>query len=389
MDGMDNLARWVEDVFYNLTDNIGPRMAGTNENVLAGSLLSSYVQDIVGLVDKFKFKVTKWIPKTWKIRIDGVEYKSLPLGFSPSGNVCSDPAYVYKASKYEFESRDVYGKIAIATRGGDLRCEQKYRNITEAGAIGFVQIMDTPNGILRAEKIASDKIGPIPAVEITYEDGMRLLRKMKKGVNVNISIETKVEDGRIEVSNIIGGDIDRSPIILTAHFDSWFNTPGAFDNASGVISALLAAKISKLKNIAVILFNAEEFGLLGSKSYSREKACELSEKLILNLDVCACKNSISYTLQTNSRRLAKAAVEASDQTGIDISITSKLSQHSDHWPFAKEGLKVGFLFQNSCSIHTHTSYDTPEKVGVKSIIRTAKLVGKIIENFINKTSKDY
>jgi|GEM_PF-3278195 len=386
---MDDLTKWVENAFYNLTDNIGQRMAGTNNNELAEKVLSNYIKDVTGTVEKFRFEITRWVPKQWKIEVDGVEYKSLLLGFSPSGSASSDPVYVYRASKYEFDSGDVDGKIAVAVRGGDLRCEQKYQNIAESGAVGFVQVMDIPNGILRAEKIASNKIGPIPAVEITYEDGMRLIRKIEKNRSVNVSIKTVIEGGREEVSNIIGGDIDRSPIILTAHYDSWFNTPGAFDNASGVISVLSAAKISKLNSIAVILFNAEEFGLLGSKSYSQKKAYELSEKLILNLDVCACKNSVLYTLQTNSRRLAKAAVKAADQAGLEIVVTSKLSHHSDHWPFAKEGVKVGFLFQNSCNIHTHTPYDTPEKVGVKSIIRTAKFTSKIIENLINKTSPSH
>ncbi len=383
---MDDLTVWVENAFYKLTDDIGPRMAGTSNNELAGEVLSDYIKDVTGTLEKFKFGITRWVPKQWKIEVDGVEYKSLPLGFSPSGSASSNPVYVYRASKYEFDSGDVDGKIAVAVRGGDLRCEQKYQNMVESGAAGFVQVMDIPNGILRAENVASNKIGSIPAVEITYEDGMRLIRKMEKGRNVNVLIKAAIEEGRGEVLNIIGGDIDRSPIILTAHYDSWFNTPGAFDNASGVISVLSTVKISKLNSIAVILFNAEEFGLLGSKSYCQEKAYKLSEKVILNLDVCACKNSSLYTLQTNSRRLAKAAVKAAGQTGLELVITSKLSHHSDHWPFAEEGVKVGFLFQNSCGIHTHTPYDTPEKVGVKSIIRTAKFTSKIIENFINKTN---
>ena len=59
--------------------------------------------------------------------------------------------------------------------------------------------------------------------------------------------------------------------IIGAHFDAVPGTPGADDNASGVVALLEAARVTApsdaAKSIEWIAFNAEEYGMVGSSHY--------------------------------------------------------------------------------------------------------------------------
>merc|ERR1719156_287513 len=85
-----------------------------------------------------------------------------------------------------------------------------------------------------------------------------------------------------QLSNIVGykegTDLAHETILIGAHYDSvnWKSgtdvaAPGIDDNASGLAAVLLLAKalakIETRRNIALVAFNAEEEGLLGSKHF--------------------------------------------------------------------------------------------------------------------------
>jgi len=65
-------------------------------------------------------------------------------------------------------------------------------------------------------------------------------------------------------------------IILGAHFDSFTNSPGANDNASGTAVVLAVARYlvdvpCRNSPVTVVLFDGEENGLLGSRAYAPTK----------------------------------------------------------------------------------------------------------------------
>ena len=56
------------------------------------------------------------------------------------------------------------------------------------------------------------------------------------------------------------------------------------DNTSGVATVMTLAKYSENDNVALILFDNEELGLLGSKAYNKAHKDMMKEKLLINLD---------------------------------------------------------------------------------------------------------
>ena len=80
----------------------------------------------------------------------------------------------------------------------------------------------------------------------------------------------------ININNIIGkisGENNKKAIILTAHFDAWYN--GAVDNASGVSAVIEIAKnlkefskTNKLnQDVIFLMTNAELYGYRGSEEF--------------------------------------------------------------------------------------------------------------------------
>jgi hypothetical protein len=107
-------------------------------------------------------------------------------------------------------------------------------------------------------------------------------------------------DGSVEThrsANVVA-ELQLSPntgndeeVILSAHWDSYRDSPGADDNASGVGVLLeLARYFSMLKNapggtIKFVSFGAEELGMVGSRVYLTEHQADLADcALVINLD---------------------------------------------------------------------------------------------------------
>jgi len=87
----------------------------------------------------------------------------------------------------------------------------------------------------------------------------------------------------------VGTEFPEEYIVISAHFDQP-DSPGADDNASGIAGVLEIARIlsqySFKRSIMYIAFNAEEYGMVGSRDFT--KLCALNDMNILccfNLDM--------------------------------------------------------------------------------------------------------
>lgn len=81
----------------------------------------------------------------------------------------------------------------------------------------------------------------IPSVYMTDEEGHRL----QDNVGKPIHLESRANRIPASGCNVVArrGDFSHSRIALTTHIDSKYNTPGALDNATGVVLLLLLAKL--------------------------------------------------------------------------------------------------------------------------------------------------
>ncbi len=115
-----------------------------------------------------------------------------------------------------------------------------------------------------------------------------------KTVRVEFSINTKRPDSYSDkITNILARKPrTRDCFIVSAHYDSFFNTVGAHDNASGTVALLrLAGRLAQRKYADVkptlCFFDAEEWNKYGSKCFVNDRVKDSSLKtfaLQVNID---------------------------------------------------------------------------------------------------------
>lgn len=136
-----------------------------------------------------------------------------------------------------------------------------------------------------------DGVAPIPAGALSLPDAANLERMFARGKPITLKLTLTPRDlGMTESGNVVG-EITGSnpalpPVLIACHIDSWWNSPGAFDDAAGCGIVAAAAKrvgavARPLRTIRVLMAGAEETGLWGSKAYS---TAHLSHPIAVGLE---------------------------------------------------------------------------------------------------------
>ncbi len=123
-------------------------------------------------------------------------------------------------------------------------------------------------------------VAPTPAAAMSVPDAENLERMFARADGRPITIKLELNPRQIGtttsgnvVGEIVGRDPSLPPVLLACHLDSWWNSPGAFDDGAGCgIIAAAALNVQRsgqpLRTIRVLFAGAEETGLWGSKAYS-------------------------------------------------------------------------------------------------------------------------
>jgi aminopeptidase YwaD len=127
----------------------------------------------------------------------------------------------------------------------------------------------------------------IPSVYMTEEEGKRLLRHTGK------SILLKSHSRRIptDAYNVIArkGKNTTGRIVITAHIDAKKGSPGAIDNATGVIVLLLVAEILKdydgNRKLEIVALNGEDYySVPGQMDYIHKNQNKFND-IFLNINI--------------------------------------------------------------------------------------------------------
>jgi hypothetical protein len=177
--------------------------------------------------------------------------------------------------------------------------------------------------------------------------------------------------------------------IISAHYDTLLNCPGADDDAAGVAAVLTAATVlsqySFNHTIRFVLFSGEEQGLHGSRSYA-EEAYNKCDNIIasINLDM------IGYA--SNSEEEGKIRIyENAPSSWIVDEYTIPISQQyaelldfevlvfddptghdSDYLSFWKFGHDALFYHEYKWNSYIHTTDDTIENMNIHYATKVAR-----------------
>ncbi len=191
--------------------------------------------------------------------------------------------------------------------------------------------------------------------------------------SVVVDTFTELIDGRLrKCRNVlaykIGTEFPYHHIVVGAHRDSEVGSPGADDNGSGMAAVLDIARVWRSTDtratIVFALFDAEEWGLLGSFHYVQE-ALQQNERIpfMLNMDMISYyenENEAKVCYEAPSEPFAQLWIDLADSIS-SIGITGYLVEgfgSSDHESFSQYGYDAIFAFENVLSTVFHTPQDS-------------------------------
>ena len=123
----------------------------------------------------------------------------------------------------------------------------------------------------------------IPAIALSNPDADQLVRLIGYGHTPKIRLNIQTKDlGAIVTKNVIGEITGREfpdeVVVIGGHLDSWDLGTGAVDDGAGVTIAMATAALIKnntkerpRRTIRVILWGAEELGLIGARAYAKAR----------------------------------------------------------------------------------------------------------------------
>lgn len=297
------------DIVESLTVEVGPRLAGSPKDIIAVNWAMNKLTSLgFDKVYKEPVQVPIWERGEAKAKI--ISPVEQPLVITALGGSIATPVTGIRARIARFDSLealqqanpdDVKGKIAfidqkterhITGEGygksvggrskGAVAAAQKGAVAIVIRSIGTDHDRMAHTGVMRYQ----DGVTKIPAAAMSNPDADLVDAMLKRDPNAVLELHMSPKDLGTNTSyNVIaevtGSSKPNEIVLIGAHLDSWDEGTGAIDDGAGVAIVTAAAKhIQDLpqkpaRTVRVVLYAAEEIGLVGGKAYAEAHKAEL------------------------------------------------------------------------------------------------------------------
>jgi hypothetical protein len=248
-----------------------------------------------------------------------------------------------------------------------------------------------------------------------------LLRTELEGAGYTV-VDDEFADGGVNVvARLEGTDPTAGTVVVGAHYDTVAGSPGADDNASGVVATVeIARTIAPMQpraSIEFVLFDLEEVGLRGSRHYvddgvvqgpvigavimdmigytCDEPGCQVPipdlpgclevdpDGVDVGVGIAAAGDEQSWDLldlfaATADRRVPRLEYGTGKLAGTGTCLP--LARRSDHVPFWDNGMPA-IILSNTAELrnpHYHQATDTLDTVDVVFMSRVARAAGATV-----------
>jgi aminopeptidase YwaD len=366
---------------------------GSAGNRAATDFFAARVASFGFQVEMPAFECIDWECEGVCLSANGATFDALASPYSLGCRVSAPLVVVSTVA--ELESAEISDKV-ILLRGEIAKEHLMPKNFTFYNPDEhkrIVALLETkqPRAIIAATSRNPDLVGAmypfpliedgdfnIPSVYTTEDEGNRLARYVGKTISLE-SRATRIPSSGCNVIARQGANHTRR-VVLCAHIDAHIGTPGASDNASGVVALLLLAEL--LANyrgdlgIEIVAMNGEDYyAASGENQYVARNAGKFDEiVLAINLDdIGYRKGKVAYSLYDCPGEIERAIRDAFS-AHADL-IEGPLWYQSDHSIFlmnqrpalAITSEELGELMSEI----THTPKDTPEIVDANKLVDVA------------------
>jgi hypothetical protein len=388
-------------IVESLTTEIGPRMAGSEAEARARKWGQDLGQELgFDRVSVEEFKMPFWdrgdlsisLSKPYAQELYGT---ALGGGAASKGSMKSEVVYFRSIEDLKkVTTNQIRGKIAFVdgdilvksqTGAGYSQANQRRRIGWQYAELGgavalLVRSVGSDSHRFPHTGMMSSKEGDwasIPVIALSNPDADQMRRLHNLGNNLEINLKSgakwkgEVSSGNV-VLDLVGSERPDEIVLIGGHLDSWDLGTGAVDDGAGVaITTAAAALIAKMpkrpkRTIRVVMFGAEEVGLLGAIAYAKQHENDLDNYVVATESDFGA-GSI-WQLNSNVNQEATALI---DQIGMILSPLGIVRGGSDVKgggpdiiPLDAKGVPTIRLAQNGMDyfdLH-HTPDDTLDKI---------------------------
>lgn len=330
--------------------------------------------------------------------------QSFDISISPYSLPCDvTSAIIAVSSIEELTACECVGKILLMK--GDICAEQlmpknflfynpKHHRQTiellEARRPGVILAATRRNpglvGALYPFPLIMDGDFSIPCAHCTDRVGEEIAR------NIGEVFELRIDSQRIPATswNVLARSNPQAKqkIVFAAHIDAYEDSPGACDNASGIVVLLLLAELlAKYEGpfgIEIIAFNGEDhYSAAGQMDYLARYGNDFEHILLaVNVDDVGYVNGRSaYSFYECSADIQHKAITSFK--AFDGIIQGESWPNGDHMIFAQHGVPaIAVTSENLSELMgtiTHTSKDTPEQVDCSRLVEVAHALEHLVQ----------
>lgn len=387
-----------------LCEDIKDRSVGSAGNREATLFFKEVISSFGWNIEASELNVVDWEDGGATLQSEDISFNVLVSPYSLGCNVEEELTSISNIE--EFEQAEISGKIVLLY--GEIAKEQLmpknfvFYNPEEHKRIIALLEEKKPAAIISATgrnaalaggvypfPLIEDGDFDIPSVYMTEEEGIRLLLHTGK------SLILKSHSKRIPTNayNIIArkGKNTKERIIITAHIDAKKGTPGAIDNATGVMVLLLVAEMlgdyDGNRMLEIVALNGEDYyAVSGQMDYIYKNQNKFNEILLnINIDGAGYKEGKStfslFDLPENMKEKVNSVLAEYD--GI---IEGILWPQGDHSIFVQHGCPAIAVSSNWFIDHidsqdiTHTPKDNSGIVDCYKVVEIAEALNWFIRS---------
>lgn len=383
----------AQDYLHTLCAEIQTRRVGSRGNRQATDMVAERLQAWGFQVDQPSFRCMDWQQEGAQLEIGG---DTLPVQPSPYSLGCSlEAPLAVVTTLAELEGVEAEGSILLVI--GELAKEQlmpknfPFYNPDEHKQI--VRLLETKNpsaivtattrnpslaGGLYPFPLIEDGDFDIPSVYMTEEEGLHLATFTGQVAALESNTVRIPSTG----CNVIAlkGTSSEKRIVVTAHIDAKLDTPGAVDNATGVIVLLLLAELLEgyqgVPPVEIAVLNGEDYyDASGEKLFVESNVGRFEEmRLGINIDGAGYKEGPSaYSLYECPEEISSLAMDVFDK--YESIVPGEAWYQSDHSLFIQNGVPAmaltSELLMELSTYITHTPKDNPEIIDPSKLVDIA------------------
>lgn len=412
---MNNLRTRAEYYLRTLVHDIGARPVGSAANARATDVVFRALRSLDWRVEQIEFPCLDWQDRGSQLEFGGRQYAISTGPFSPA--VLAEAPIAVAATVPELARLSDAGcNGAILLLHGAVAAEQlfpknfPFYQVPEHQEIYRLIEACNPCAVLTAtgrNQALAGAMYPFPMIEdgdfaiasafMTTEEGALLIDAIASGTSTaaaTLQIDAQRDDAvgaNVIACNDAWPAVDRSddrePIVFTAHIDTKPGTPGALDNAAGVVVLLLLAELLAERNpqrrIELALLNGEDhYAAPGQVAYlAHTKSRAEQPALAVNIDgVGLVNDSVAFSLYQ-----CPVAIAATLRTGlatVDKVIEGPIWYQGDHMLFVQQGVPALALTTADLERLTgeiaHTAADDLSNLDIDTLVSIAHTLAALV-----------